>query len=91
MEKEHTTKVNRCTWFKHVDRKPALFIYPVIATNYAAAEPVLADYLRKVGENPVMGFSIGFPGYGHDSDSRSYYTNVVYQNNDGLLESEEDE
>lgn len=91
MEKEHTTKVNRCTWFKHVDRKPALFIYPVIASNYAAAEPVLADYLRKVGENPVMGFSIGFPGYGHDSDSRSYYTNVVYQNNDGLLESEEDE
>lgn len=90
-EKEHTTKVNRCTWFKHAERKPALFIYPVIASNLAAAEPVLADYLRSVGENPVMGFSVGIPGYGHESDARSYYTNVVYQNNEGILESEEDE
>ena len=90
-EKENTTKVNRCTWFKYVERKPALFIYPVIASNYASAEPVLSDYLRSVGDNPVMGYSIGIPGYGHESDSRSYYTNVVYQNNDGLLESDEDE
>lgn len=89
--KENTTKVNRCTWFKYVERKPALFIYPVIASNYESAEPVLADYLRGVGNNPVMGYSVGIPGYGHESDSRSYYTNVVYQNNDGLLESDEDE
>jgi len=91
MEKENTTKVNRCTWFKYVDRNPALFIYPVIASNIASAEPILADYLRNVGENPVMGFSIGIPGFGHESDARSYYTNIVYQNNDGLLETEEDE
>ena len=38
-----------------------------------------------------MGYSVGIPGHGHESDVRSYYTNVVYQNNDGLLESEEDE
>lgn len=89
--KENTTKVNRCTWFKYVERKPALFIYPVIASNYESAEPVLADYLRGVGNNPVMGYSVGIPGYGHESDSRSYYTNVVFQNNDGLLETDEDE
>lgn len=91
MEKENTAKVNRCTWFKHVERKPALFIYPVVASNLDTVEPVLADYLRDVGEDPVMGFAIGVPGYGHESDTRSYYTNVVYQNNDGLLESDEDE
>lgn len=90
-EKENTTKVNRCTWFKYVERKPVLFIYPVIASNFADVEQILADYLRSVGENPIMGFSIGFPGYGHESDARSYYANVVYQNNDGLLESDEDE
>lgn len=91
MKRENTTKVNRCTWFKYVERKPALFIYPVIASNLDSAEPVLADYLRSVGNDPVMGYSIGIPGFGHESDARSYYTNVVYQNNEGLLESEEDE
>lgn len=91
LKKENTTKVNRCTWFKYVERKPALFIYPVIASNIDSAEPILADYLRAVGENPVMGFSIGIPGYGHESDERSYYTNVIYQNNDGIFDSDEDE
>lgn len=91
MEREHTTKVNRVTWFKYVERKPTLFIYPVCASNYAEAEPVLADYIRAVGGDPILGFAIGFPGCGHESDARSYYTNLVYQNNDGFLDSAEDE
>ena len=45
----------------------------------------------EIGEKPILGFSIGIPGFGHDSDAHSYYTNTVYQNNDGLLETDEDE
>jgi hypothetical protein len=91
MEKEATVKVNRCTWFKYANRKPALFIYPVKASNLETVEPILDDYLHDIGEKPILGFSIGIPGFGHDSDAHSYYTNTVYQNNDGLLETDEDE
>lgn len=91
MKKEATVKVNRCTWFKYANRKPALFIYPVKASNLETVEPILSDYLHDIGEKPILGFSIGIPGFGHDSDAHSYYTNTVYQNNDGLLDTDEDE
>lgn len=84
-------KINRCTWFKYANRKPALFIYPVRPSNRDSAEGTLGDYIEELAGNPVMGYSIGIPGYGHESDARSYYTNVVYQNNDGILETDEDE
>ena len=84
-------KVNRCTWFKYADRNPMLFIYPVRPSKKDIVEGILSDYIEETGDNPIMGYSIGIPGYGHDSDSRSYYTNVVYQLNDGLLDTDEDE
>ncbi|MCM8871744.1 MAG: Z1 domain-containing protein [Paludibacteraceae bacterium] len=84
-------KINRCTWFKYAKRTPVLFIYPVLPSNKDGVEPVLKDYLDELGQNPIMGYSIGIPGFGHESDTRSYYANVVYQNNDGLLDSDEDE
>lgn len=84
-------KNNRCTWFKYVNRNPVLFIYPVRPSNSNDVEGVLGDYIRAIGNAPIMGYAIGIPGFGHESDNHSYYTNVVYQNNDGLLESEEDE
>ena len=84
-------KINRYTWFKYANRKPALFIYPVRPSDKTNVEGALGDYLNELGEKPIMGYSVGIPGYGHESDSKSYYTNVVYQNNEGLLETEEDE
>lgn len=84
-------KINRCTWFKYVDRNPVLFIYPVYPSNSDDVENVLGDYIKEVGNDPIMGYAIGIPGFGHESDNRSYYTNVVYQNNDGLLDTDEDE
>ena len=84
-------KINRYTWFKYANRKPALFIYPVRPSDKTNVEGALGDYLNELGEKPIMGYSVGIPGYGHESNSKSYYTNVVYQNNEGLLETEEDE
>ena len=84
-------KINRCTWFKYAKRNPMLFIYPVLPSDRDDVEPVLKDYFDELGSNPIMGYSIGIPGFGHESDTRSYYANVVYQNNDGLLDSDEDE
>ena len=85
-------KVNRCTWFKYVERNPILFIYPVRPSDTDKAEiGLLGDYLNAIGEDPIIGYAIGIPGFGHESDNRSYYTNVVYQNNDGLLDTDEDE
>jgi len=84
-------KINRYTWFKYAKRKPALFIYPVRPSDKTKVEGSLGDYINELNGKPVMGYSIGIPGFGHESDTRSYYTNVVYQNNDGILESEEDE
>lgn len=84
-------KINRCTWFKYAKRKPTFFIYPVRPSNRDAVEGTLGDYIEELEDNPVMGYSIGIPGHGHESDARSYYTNVVYQNNDGILETDEDE
>ena len=84
-------KINRYTWFKYAERKPALFIYPVRPSDKTNVEGALGDYINDLCGKPVMGYSVGIPGHGHESDARSYYTNVVYQNNDGLLESEEDE
>ncbi len=93
MALEHTHKISRNTWFKYVKRNPALFIYPVMATDVDKVEPILADYLRTIGDNPIMGYAVGIPGCGHeqDNDACSYYTNVVYQKNVDFYESEEDE
>lgn len=90
---ENTCKISRETWFKYAKRNPAFFIYPVKATDVDKVEPVLADYLREIGESPIIGYAVGIPGCGHesDNDTRSYYTNVVYQQNTELYESEEDE
>lgn len=84
-------KINRYTWFKYAQRKPALFIYPVRPSNKTIIEGALGDYINELNGKPVMGYSVGVPGFGHESDARSYYTNVVYQNNDGFTDSEEDE
>ncbi len=86
-------KINRCTWFKYAKRNPVLFIYPVRPSSNTSNrdENFLLDYINELGENPIMGYAIGIPGFGHESDNRSYYTNVVYQNNDGLLDTDEDE
>lgn len=85
-------KVNRCTWYKYANRKPTLFIYPVRPSNENDVEKVLADYLSEISNAPIFGYSIGIPGNGHELDNRSYYTNVVYQSNEGVIdETDEDE
>lgn len=86
------SKINRCTWYKYANRKPTLFIYPVRPSD-GNPEKILLDYLLEIGnDTPILGYSIGIPGNGHESDTRSYYTNVVYQANEGVIdETDEDE
>lgn len=85
-------KINRYTWFKYAKRKPAIYIYPVRPSEKRRAEGgTLGDYISELGDKPVMGYALGIPGYGHISDTHSYYTNIVYQNNEGLIETEDEE
>ena len=84
-------KVNRYTWFKYAKRKPTLFIYPVRPSDKTNIEGALFDYIKMLCGKPVMGYAVGIPGFGHESDTRSYYTNIIYQNNDSFIESEDDE
>lgn len=82
-------KINRCTWFKYAKRKPIIFIYPVRPSSKTNPEAVLKDYFDEIGNMPILGYAVGIPGFGHKLDSRDYYTNVVYQNNDGTFDMED--
>lgn len=94
-EKRGTAKPVRHTWFKYVKRNPTLFIYPVRPSENIKGnlEAILSDFMDEIGSMPIMGYTIGIPGYGHESDTdiKYYYTNVVYQNNEGNIENAEDE
>lgn len=75
-----TVSVSGKTWFKYAKRKPLLILYPVVAKDRENQDKQLRDYLMKVGEDPIMGFALGFPGFGHpESEQHKYYVNIVYQ------------
>lgn len=81
-------KIKNRTWFKYANRKPLLLIYQIFPKNYENVEGDLRQYLDKNKDNPIIGFGVGFPGYGHpESEEHEYYINVVYQNS---LDDEDD-
>ena len=68
------------TWFKYAKRKPLLILYPVVAKDPDHLESNFQKYLKAIGDDPIMGFALGFPGYGHpESKEHQYYVNIVYQ------------
>ncbi len=80
--------VSAKTWFKYAQRKPILFLYPIYPKNPEHSEGDLNNYLKQIGNDPIMGFAVGFPGFGHlESKEHQYYINVVYQR---VIEDEDD-
>lgn len=84
VEEEYVRKENKSvsgkTWFKYVKRKPLLILYPVVAKDPEHYEANFQEYLKALGKDPIMGFALGFPGYGHpESKEHQYYVNIVYQ------------
>lgn len=87
--KENCSTVSSRTWFKYAQRNPILFIYPIYPKDSEHAEGALRKYFEKIGNDPIMGYAIGFPGYGHpDSEEHQYFIDVVYQRN--IEEEDED-
>lgn len=84
VEEEYIRRENKSisgkTWFKYAKRKPLLILYPVGVKDTSSLEASFLNYLQKIGNDPIMGFALGFPGYGHpDSQEHQYYVNIVYQ------------
>jgi hypothetical protein len=75
-------KTGRKTWFKYTKRKPLLLLYFVNPKDIDKQEPALVQYFNLLKGEPIMGFGVGIPGFGHSEAEEHYYmTNIVYQNN----------
>lgn len=84
IEEEYIRRDNKSisgkTWFKYAKRKPLLILYPVGVKDINKLEASFQNYIKNIGEDPIMGFALGFPGYGHpDSQEHQYYVNIIYQ------------
>lgn len=77
--RKENKSVSGKTWFKYAKRKPLLILYPVVARDPEHLEASFQNYLKAIGEDPIMGFALGFPGYGHpESKEHQYYVNIGY-------------
>ena len=85
-----TKGASNYTWFKYIsDRRPLLVIYSIkhSGTN---SDLKLTKYLQRIGDAPVMGFSLGFPANCFaDSTQKKYRVNKTFQRQ--VLESEFEE
>ena len=87
--KENCSTVNSRTWFKYAQRNPIFFIYPIYPKDPAQAEGALRMYFEKIANDPIMGYAVGFPGFGHpESEEHQYFIDIVYQRN---IEEENDD
>lgn len=87
-----TVSVSGKTWFKYANRKPLLILYPVAVKDINKYEKDLKDYLVEIGNDPIMGFALGFPGYGHPkAEEHQYFKNVVSQNQSNEEEIDDDD
>jgi len=72
--------VSAKTWFKYAHRCPILFLYPIHPKDPENAEGDMKEYFEILGEDPIMGFAVGFPGYGHpESKEHQYYIDIIYR------------
>ena len=62
------------------DRNPCLMLYLVRPSNKTKRDKEgMTTYLRELGQDPVVGFGVGFPGIGNGvSSSKKYKINKVY-------------
>ena len=68
------------TWFKYIsERKPLLIVYSIKHSGNGT-ESKLSDYLSSIGNDPILGFAIGFPANGNaDSTQKKYRVNKTFQ------------
>lgn len=68
------------TWFKYIsERNPLLIIYSIKHSG-TGTERKLTDYLTAIGDDPILGFAIGFPANGNaDSAQKKYRVNKTFQ------------
>ena len=81
-------------WFKYVeDRKPLLIIYSVRPdTSVTESGDKIRDYLEEIGNDPILGFAIGFPANGAlTTSSKKYKVNTTYMRQLFEQTGEEDE
>ena len=86
--------IDQKSWFKFIpDRNPCLMIYIVNPKDESWLDNQdMENYHKELGDNPIVGFGIGFPSMGDNSSKpKSYKVNKVYWKQ--LLEEsgEEDE
>lgn len=68
-------------WFKYVsDRNPCLMIYLVRPSNRTKSEKEgMVTYLQQLGNDPIVGFGVGFPKSGSGATAaKKYKINKVY-------------
>ena len=81
-------------WFKYIeDRKPLLIIYSVRPdTSAIESGEKIKDYLEEIGNDPILGFAIGFPANGSlTTTSKKYKVNTTYMRQLFEQTGEEDE
>ena len=92
--KPKRSDIDQKSWFKFIpDRNPCLMIYIVNPKDESWIDNQdMKDYHKALGENPIVGFGVGFPSIGDNSiKPKSYKVNKIYWKQ--LLEEsgEEDE
>ena len=94
--KDSTRALPNVAWYRFAEnRKPLLIIYfirPDTESKYPS-ETKLDDYKQLLGDNPIIGFAVGFPANGvREAKSIKYKGNKTYQRQlfEDIIEEDED-
>ena len=94
--KDPTRALPNVAWYKFTEnRKPLLIIYfirPDTESKYKS-EPALEKYKELLGDQPIIGFAVGFPANGvREARSIKYKGNKTYQRQlfEDIIEEDED-
>jgi hypothetical protein len=94
--KDSTRALPNVAWYRFAEnRKPLLIIYfirPDTESKYPS-ETKLDDYKQLLGDNPIIGFAVGFPANGaREAKSIKYKGNKIYQRQlfEDIIEEDED-
>lgn len=94
--KDPTRALPNVAWYKFTEtRKPLLIVYfirPDTESKYKP-EPALEKYKELLGDQPIIGFAVGFPANGaREARSIKYKGNKTYQRQlfENIIEEDED-
>ena len=94
--KDPTRALPNVAWYKFTEtRKPLLIVYfirPDTESKYKP-EPALERYKELLGDQPIIGFAVGFPANGaREARSIKYKGNKTYQRQlfENIIEEDED-